>query len=125
MVKAVSAFVKLGPREVLTIATLNLAASADYDAVSNHLKSLRIVAGALAPVPHHLHKVEALAQNRAIDQQFADDFVLALVAAVDHAIPGRASHLYKRRAIAGLGLDLLHNLFGMNFDCPTLWEQSL
>ncbi len=120
-----SAFVKLGPREVLSIATLNLAALADYDRDRNHLNSLRVVAGALGPTPRHLHAVETVAQDRPVDQSFADDFIATLVSAVDSAIPGRASHPYKRRAIAGVGLDLLADLFGVEFDVPTLMEQQV
>jgi len=36
------------------------------------------------------------------------------VADVDAAIPGRASRLWKRRAIGGLGLDLVAALAGMS-----------
>jgi hypothetical protein len=40
-------------------------------------------------------------------------FLESLVSTVDRAIPGRASLKYKRRAIMGLGLDLLEQITGI------------
>jgi len=120
----VSAFAKIGPRQVLSIARINMAIQADYDRVRNRLGEVRIVAGALGPVPLRLRPVEAVASNREVDAELADDFMDALSAAVDDAIPGRYSQPYKRRAITGLGLDLLGGLFGREVHAHRLGERA-
>ncbi len=111
-----SAFAKLGRRATLSIARLNLAAVADYDRQQNRLRELRVVAGAIGPVPVRLQALERRLRARIVDQSFVEDFLHALTAAVDAAIPGRCSHAYKRRAVVGLGLDLLRGLLGRDFE---------
>ncbi len=114
----VSAFEKIGRRSTLTIASLSLAAIADYDQSKKRIVDIRVVAGAIGPVPLRLHAVEQVLRTRIVDQSLANDFLHALVATVDAVIPGRYSLPYKRHAIAGLGLDLLHRLFGTTFEPP-------
>jgi CO/xanthine dehydrogenase FAD-binding subunit len=116
----ISAFAKIGLREVLTIARLNMAIMADFDQVTNRVNDIRIVAGAIASVPLRLQQVETVFRGRQVDQQLADDFANTLAIAVDDAIPGRHSQAYKRQAITGLGLDLMYGLFGREFDVPIL-----
>ncbi len=113
-----SAFAKIGLREVLTIARLNLAAVADFDREARRINDIRLVAGAIGPVPLRLDTVETVLRGRVVGQQLADDALQALVAVVDNTIRGRRSRPYKRRAIAGLGLDLLQGLFGRAFEPP-------
>ncbi len=84
-----SAFVKLGVRDDLTIARLNLAVEADFDGA--RFGAVRFVAGAIAPRPRRLARVEAALAGRALDAEALGDFGDALVAEVDAAIPGRAS----------------------------------
>jgi carbon-monoxide dehydrogenase medium subunit len=62
-----------------------------------------------------LRLVEQQLRGRTVDQVLADDFLHALTAAVDAAIPGRLSRAYKRHAVMGLGLDLMRSLFGQEF----------
>ncbi len=112
----VSAFRKIGRRTTLTIARLNLAAIADYDRPQNCIKDIRLVAGAIGPLPVRLHRVERQLRGRTVDQSLANDFLQTLTAAVDETIPGRYSQAYKRRAIMGLGLELLDDLFGRKFE---------
>jgi carbon-monoxide dehydrogenase medium subunit len=111
-----SAFAKLGRRDALTIARLNLAASVEYDEASGRLGEVRLTAGAIGPVPARLSSVERVLAGRRMDARLACDFACALSAAVDEAIAGRPSHPYKRGAVAGVGLDLLERLFGRAFD---------
>ncbi|MFQ5438701.1 MAG: FAD binding domain-containing protein [Paracoccaceae bacterium] len=110
-----SAFAKLGPRQEMTIACLCLAISAHYFPDTNRIGDVRLVAGAVGPVPVRLFSVEQALNGRSVDQNLADDFLHALSAAVDAEIAERASRPYKRRAIMGLGLDLLAALFGTEF----------
>ena len=114
----ISAFGKIGVREVLTIARLNMAIVAGFDRTRNKVGDIRIVVGAIGPLPLRLPGVEAVFKDRVVDQLLAEDFLNALVAAVDNAIPGRYSQYYKRHAITGLGLDLLRALFGRDFFRP-------
>ncbi len=116
----ISAFGKIGRRRELAIARLNLALLADYDSSANHINDVRIVAGAIGPVPLRLQSVERQLRGRMVDQALADDFLQALTAAVDAAIPGRISQAYKRHAVMGLGLDLLQRLFAREFSCSGL-----
>ena len=111
----ISAFAKIGMREVLTIARLNMAIAASFDQVSNRVSDICIVAGAIGPLPLRLPAIEAVFQDRMIDQSLVDDFLSALVTEVDNAIPGRYSQAYKRHAITGLGIDLLRGLFDREF----------
>ncbi len=111
----ISAFAKIGMREVLTIARLNMAIATNFDRWRNRVSDVRIVAGAIGPLPLRLPAVEAVFQDRVIDQSLADDFLNALISEVDDAIAGRYSQPYKRHAITGLGLDLLQGLFDREF----------
>ena len=119
----ISAFAKIGRRRELAIARLNLAVLADYESSANYINDIRIVAGAIGPVPLRLQLVEQRLRGRIVDQAFADDFLKALTAAVDTAIPDRISQAYKRCAVMGLGLDLLHSLFGKEFMYSERLEQ--
>ncbi len=120
----ISAFGKIGRRRELAIARLNLALLADYDSSANRINDVRIVAGAIGPVPLRLQSVERQLRGRTVDQALADDFLQALSAAVDAAIPGRVSQAYKRHAVMGLGLDLLQRLFAREFTWSG-WAKAL
>ncbi len=115
-VNPVSAFGKIGRRQEQTIARLNLTVLADHLPETGLVKDIRIVAGAIGPVPKRLKSVEHELRGRKLDQTFANDFLGALTGAVDAAIPGRNSQSYKRQAVMGLGLDVLQSLFGREFE---------
>ncbi|WP_181181795.1 FAD binding domain-containing protein [Mesorhizobium sp. B1-1-6] len=107
-----SAFVKLGSRQDMTISRLNLALLAEFR--NDHFGLVRIAAGAVGPAPGRLHLAEAALAGRKLEAATLHNFISALVAEVDTAIPGRTSRLYKRRAIAGLGLDLIAQAVGLS-----------
>jgi carbon-monoxide dehydrogenase medium subunit len=110
-----SAFVKLGTRDDVTIARLNLAIVTEFDSGDLRFGNTRVVAGALAPSPLRLSAVEQVLDGRPWNRATARSFAEALVSSVDAAIPGRASQRYKRRALMGLGFDLLQTLTGEDF----------
>lgn len=112
------AFVKLGRRDDLTISRLNLIMEADFDTGAGQFGAVRLVAGAIAPVPLRLDAVADELARKPITQETARRFLEALADAVDGAIPNRASHGYKRRAIMGLGLDLLAQITGREMPLP-------
>ncbi len=118
----ISAFAKIGRRKALSIARLNLAVVAHYDPTLRVIDDICVAVGAIAPVPVRLHAMEQALAGRAPDQAFANEFVSRLQVAVDAAIPTRSSHPYKRRAVLGLGLDLLETLFNHEFDLPDLTD---
>lgn len=115
-----SAFAKLGPRRELTIARLSLAALADFD--GGRIGVVRLVAGAIAPRPIRLPGVEATLTGQRLDARTLRAFLTALADAVDAAIPGRASRAWKRRAVMGVGLDVLSRLTGRTFGNALLAE---
>lgn len=119
-----SAFVKLGAREEPAIAHLSLAMMACYDAPARQLGELRLVAGALGPAPRRLRVAERRLRGRALSAAVLGGFLAALADEVDAAIPLRASRAYKRRAVTGLGLDLLARLTGLDPREP-LFEEVL
>jgi carbon-monoxide dehydrogenase medium subunit len=106
-----SAFAKLGPRRDLTIARLNLAVMAEFE--EGRFGELRLAAGAVAPRPIRLNSAEAVLAGRPLATAPLRAFLEALSAEIDAAIPGRASRGWKRRAIRGLGLDLIARLCGL------------
>lgn len=116
-----SAFVKLGPRRDLTIARLSLALLAELQ--NGHFGAVRITAGAIGPIPLRLQLAEAALAGRELGAATLRDFLSALTAEVDAAIPGRSSRPYKRRAIAGLGLDLIARIAGLSTADP-LFEDA-
>lgn len=107
-----SAFAKLGPRQDLSISRLNIALLAEFQ--DGHFGNVRIAAGALGPRPVRLPLAEAALAGKELGLATLRDFLSALTAEVDAAIPGRRSQAYKRRAIAGLGLDLVAQTLGLS-----------
>lgn len=107
-----SAFVKLGPRRDLSIARLNLAATAQMR--GRQLVGLRIIAGALAPRPIPLARAAAVLAGQSLTAERLCAFLDALSAEVDAAIPSRASQAWKRQAIRGLGIDLISRLLRLS-----------
>lgn len=107
-----SAFVKLGPRLDLSISRLNIALLAEFQ--DGRFGDVRIAAGALGPRPLRLRIAEAALAGRKLEHATLRDFLAALAADVDAAIPGRNSQPYKRRAISGLGLDLIAQAVGLS-----------
>jgi len=119
-----SAFVKLGPRSELTISRLNLAMQAEYSARGRRIGEVRLFAGALGPVPRRLPQVEESLRHRALSPDTLRGFLRELRGAVDTAIPGRNSQRYKRRAVMGLGLDLIARIAGLDARDP-LFDRAL
>lgn len=100
----ISAFTKVGSRSEVTISRLNLAASA----INNNglATNVRLFAGTLGCGAFSMDEAAMLLENHLITTP-APPFLEALSSAVDRAIPGRYSQLYKRTAIMALGGDLL------------------
>jgi len=108
-----SAFVKLGRRDDLAISRLNLTMEADFDFSTRRFGEARLIAGALAPTPLGLESAAETLRGAELGRPLVRAFSGALLRAVDAAIPGRGSRPYKRRAVVGLGLDLLEAITGV------------
>jgi carbon-monoxide dehydrogenase medium subunit len=107
-----SGFAKLGTRRDLIIAKLNLAMLMQAD--GDRITDLRIVAGALGPRPIRLQRAEASLRGNSISTATLQGFARALTGEVDAAIPDRPSRAWKRRAIVGLGFDVIAAITGRN-----------
>lgn len=107
-----SAFAKLGPRRELAISRIGLAVLAELRA--GRFGIVRIAAGAIGPAPRRLLRAEAALAGRELDAETMRCFISALAEDSDAAIAGRASQPYKRRAIAGLGLDAIARVAGLS-----------
>lgn len=102
----VSAFGKIGSRSEVSIARLNLAASAlRTDAA---FREARVFVGTLGSAAQRCPDAERALEGSARGRTEA--FCEALAAMVDRAIPGRSTRPYKRSAIQALGEDVLAKL---------------
>ena len=73
---------------------------------------VRLAAGAIGPRARRLPTAEAALSGRRLEASTLRGFIAALADEVDAAIPGRSSQPWKRRAIAGLGVDLIARFSG-------------
>ena len=115
-----SAFAKLGSRGDLTIARINMAAMAEFS--DNRFGLVRLAAGALGPRPIRLVRAERILRDQRLAPTPLHLFLEALSVDVDAAIPGRVSRLWKRRAVRGLGLNLIARLCGLSQRDPLFDE---
>jgi carbon-monoxide dehydrogenase medium subunit len=115
-----SAFAKLGSRGDLTIARINMAAMAEFS--DNRFGLVRLAAGALGPRPIRLVRAERVLRDQRLAPTPLHLFLEALSVDVDAAIPGRVSRLWKRRAVRGLGLNLIARLCGLSQRDPLFDE---
>ena len=86
--------------------------------------AVRLAAGAIGPKPRRLQLAESALEGRSLEPATLRDFLSALAVEVDAAIAGRASQPYKRRAVAGLGLDLIARISGVS-PRDQLFEEAL
>ena len=109
-----SGFVKLGRRADLTVSRLNLAMQAEYHDGLRKFGAVWLIAGAIGPVPMRL--MQRRRQSARYDTHHCDCsrlsrnlWSLPLIA----QSPAGLRRNYKRRAIMGLGLDLLEQVTGI------------
>mgnify|MGYP001218411329 CR=1 FL=1 len=106
----VSSFVKLGSRKKVSISRLNIAIAAEYCSGDQKLKNVNAAIGAVGPVPLNAAKSASLIDGRNISKEVIESFSQSLAQEVEEAIKGRSSMPYKRKAVMGLGNDLLDDL---------------
>ncbi|CAA7600560.1 CO dehydrogenase flavoprotein C-terminal domain [Acididesulfobacillus acetoxydans] len=106
----VSAFGKIGSRQSVTIAKLNMAAFLEMEPGEGIVVKSRLALGALGRHPFRLRNVEEEMRGRRLDDSLIVDVTKRLQEVVDGAIPGRYSQTYKRQAIRGLAADVFGDL---------------
>lgn len=106
-----SSFAKLGSRQSVSIAKLNLAMRASLDA-GGKIQSAGMAIGAVAGTAIRLPAIEETLIGRSCNGSLAAVLADALVIALDGLIAGRASLPYKRQAVRGLAYDLADDLCG-------------
>ena len=102
----ITAFGKVGSRNRVTIAKLNMAAMIRID--SGIIKDVRIVLGALGPKAFRSTLAEDVLRGKKLHGDLKTELQEALVEQVDISIAGRDSRPYKREAIKGLADEVIH-----------------
>ena len=102
---AVSAFEKLGDRDIVTIARIQLAIKSVLK--DGRLSSVRVVLGAAGKKPFFCEEAAQVLEGRRTDDLPKEAFAEALSRAVEQSIPGRSTLAYKRKAVYGPAFDLL------------------
>jgi len=106
----ISSFIKLGSRRKVSISRLNIALAAEYRKGEKKLKNVNVAIGAVGPVSLNALKSASLIDGKDISREVMESFSESLAQEVEEAIKGRSSMPYKRRAVMGLGKDLLDDL---------------
>jgi len=106
----VSSFVKLGSRTKVSISRLNIACAAEYCNEDQKFNNVNVAIGAVGHVPLNAAKPASLIEGRSISNEVMESFSRILAQEVEEAIKGRSSMPYKRKAVMGLGKDLLDDL---------------
>lgn len=98
----VSAFVKLGSRQTVTIARISLTAIAQKENGTGIIKDITLVAGAIQPTPYELIEAEQILKGKIAD--------IALASALGKTFIGHTRRTYKEYAAKGVFADLLTKL---------------
>ncbi|MBR5980478.1 MAG: FAD binding domain-containing protein [Firmicutes bacterium] len=104
----VSAFVKLGDREIVTIARIQLAVTSVIK--DGRLSSTRVVIGAAGKTPFFCEEAAAVLDGSRAEEDLLAPFAAALSKAIEASIPGRSTLAYKRSAVRGPAAEILKKL---------------
>ena len=101
----VSAFEKLGDREIVTIARIQLALKSVLQ--DGRLSEVKVVVGAAGEKPFFCEEAAAVLEGSRPEELPEEAFAEALSRAVEASIPARSTMPYKRKAVYGPAFDLL------------------
>jgi carbon-monoxide dehydrogenase medium subunit len=104
----VSAFAKLGDRDVVTIARIDLAVKSVIK--DGRLSGTRAVVGAAGEKPFFCEEAGAVLDGSCAEDALLEPFAAALAKAVEASIPGRSTLAYKRSAVRGPAAEILKKL---------------
>jgi CO/xanthine dehydrogenase FAD-binding subunit len=95
-------FYKLGRRNALAVAVVNLAILAKIDGTTRKWESVRIVLGSVAPTVMRAEKAEALLSNRLVDDNLIREAAKTAASECSPISDLRASADYRRSMVEGL-----------------------
>lgn len=107
-----SFFGKIGSRERVTIAKLNMAVVVKNNHETGVIEEAKVVLGSLGPKAFRSDLVETGLVGKHITDSLQRAFEKALIGQIDISIAGRSSRPYKREAVKALSEDAFSNLFG-------------
>ncbi len=105
-----SAFVKLGTRTAVTIAMINVAMGINYDEKTRRVNEACLVIGAISPKPLRVPEIEKIFIDRPLDHSLLMEFSRDLSRLVEKTAPVEFEMEYKKDAVNGVALDLMHKL---------------
>ncbi len=112
----VSGFQKVGSRGHVTIARLNMAMQARYNARERIVEEGKIVLGTLGKRPFCPGNARSFLSGKRVDLELVNGLALLLSKDVAETIKERPSRPYKMAAVRGLSIDMMNQLFGLGFD---------
>ncbi|MBQ4410212.1 MAG: FAD binding domain-containing protein [Firmicutes bacterium] len=104
----VSAFAKLGDRDIVTVARIQLAAKSVIR--DGRLSAVRVVLGAAGQMPYFCEEAAAVLEGSRAEAELLEPFAAALAEAIEAHIPGRSTLAYKRSAVKGPAAEILEKL---------------
>ena len=104
----VSAFSKLGDRDIVTIARIDLAVKSVIK--DGRLSQTRVVIGAAGETPFFCKEAAAVLDGSRAEDTLLEPFTAALAKAIEQSIPGRSTLPYKRSAVKGPAAEILKKL---------------
>ena len=104
----ISAFEKLGDRDIVTIARIQLALKTVLK--DGRLFGTKVVLGAAGKAPFFCGEAAAVLEGSRPGEFPEDAFTQALSRAVEASIPGRSTLAYKRSAVKGPAAEILRQL---------------
>jgi CO/xanthine dehydrogenase FAD-binding subunit len=110
-----SAFGKYGresSRTSVVIANINVAAVVGFDTDTGLIRDASVVTGSAAPVPYHAEQAEKVLNGCRPTKELGDRFTAALKEHVIQSINGVKRYENKIDEVAGIGLNIYHDLFG-------------
>ena len=104
----VSAFAKLGDRDIVTVARIQLAAKSVIK--DGRLSAVSVVLGAAGQTPYFCEEAAAVLEGSQAEEELLEPFAAALAEAIEAHIPGRSTLAYKRSAVKGPAAEILEKL---------------
>lgn len=106
----VSAFAKIGSRNTVTIARLNLALKFNYNVEKKTVEKPAVALGAVGKTAFRAIDIERVLEGQVVSDELVELFADNLSKEVERAIPGRYSLPYKKAAIKGAAYDVFDKL---------------
>ena len=104
----VSAFAKLGDRDIVTIARIQLAVKSVIRV--GRLSAVSVVLGAAGQTPYFCEEASAVLEGSCAEEDLLERFTTALSKEIEAHIPGRSTLAYKRSAVRGPAAEILKKL---------------